>query len=334
MDSPTRTIFQTYEWLWSWESVFKDQVTPLYLAVAPPDGRDGMGVAPLVIAREFPGRRIVKFLGDGRADYCDLLYPHERMDVLEQLFDRLFALRSQWDCIQFNSVPAESPTIAGMQALCAKYRCRWLQRDLYLSPTLVIQGCEEEAEKIFNKPSLRRRENYFRRLGRLTFRTVYGPEAVPCLDGFFAQHIARWSATPSPSLFRDERNRKFYRTFIEAMEKERWVVLSIVELDDRPLAMHLGFEYDGRLLWYKPTFDPTYAKHSPGLVLLRCLIRYAIDRKLDEFDFGIGGEPFKFRFANKVRTTVQCEIFQHKIDWLLAKARARWRAVKQRLART
>jgi CelD/BcsL family acetyltransferase involved in cellulose biosynthesis len=156
---------------------------------------------------------------------------------------------------------------------------------------------------------------------------------MPYMDRFFAQHISRWAGSATPSLFLDERNQAFYRELVRAMSHCGWLVLSVVELDDRPLAMHCGFDYGGRFLWYKPSFDVEHAKHSPGLVLLRYLIGYAIEHQLEEFDFSIGDEPFKFRFANRVRTTVQVRIYKDPLNFVLGWSRQTLGAVRRRVAR-
>jgi CelD/BcsL family acetyltransferase involved in cellulose biosynthesis len=53
------------------------------------------------------------------------------------------------------------------------------------------------------------------------------------------------------------------------------------------------------------------AKRSPGEVLLRQLILAAVDEGATTFDFGLGEEPFKARFANRVeqvRTWSLCPV--------------------------
>jgi CelD/BcsL family acetyltransferase involved in cellulose biosynthesis len=68
-----------------------------------------------------------------------------------------------------------------------------------------------------------------------------------------------------------------------------------------PIAYHFGFELDGVLTWYKPSFDPELQQRSPGEVLIKLLLDDALARDLDEFDFTVGSEAFKFRFANLIR---------------------------------
>lgn len=327
--SETNTIFQTYQWMSSWEKVFGSHCEPWFFSVAEPSGV--IGVAPLMVQQGRMGERLVRFLGDGKADYCDFLTKGEKPQVLEAICHALFAARERWDVIELNNIPGESSTTELVQAICRRSGFRMLQRDLYPSPTLLIKGHEPEALAIFNKAGLRRRENYFQRNGRLAYKHLTGLAVVPYLESFFNQHIARWADSVSPSLFLNERNRTFYRELAVAMAGKGWLLLSIVEFAGQPLAIHYGFDYNGKLLWYKPSFDRTHAKHSPGLVLLKGLMGYALEHRREEFDFTIGDEPFKSRFTNRTRTTVKLQIFRDPARYYLALSKQTLSDVKKRL---
>ena len=69
----------------------------------------------------------------------------------------------------------------------------------------------------------------------------------------------------------------------------------------RPIAFHFGFCYSGKYLFYKPSFALDMAHYSPGLVLLRHLMWEAFEENARTFDFGLGEEAFKARFATTVR---------------------------------
>lgn len=330
--SETNTVFQTHQWVSSWEKVFGDYCEPWFISVADP--ARVVGVAPLMVKKGLLGERRVMFFGEGKADYSDFLTAGDRQKVLEAICNALFTARERWDVIELNSIPAESSTVALVQGISHRAGYRTLVRDLYQSPTLRIRGHEDEALKIFNKAGLRRRENYFHRNGHLTYKTLTGVDVMPYLDRFFAQHVARWAGSGSPSLFLKERNRTFYREIAVAMADNRHLLLSIIEFDGEPLAMHYGFDYNGRVLWYKPSFDRAQAKHSPGLVLLRHLIGYALDHEREEFDFTIGDEPFKSRFSNHLRTTVSLQIFQDPVRYYYALSKQKLSAAKKRFVWT
>jgi CelD/BcsL family acetyltransferase involved in cellulose biosynthesis len=76
--------------------------------------------------------------------------------------------------------------------------------------------------------------------------------------------------------------------------------------------MHFGFEYGGRITWYKPAFDVAYADYSPGEVLMKYLLEYALQRKVAELDFTIGAEPYKYRYANHTGANYAVRVFRQE----------------------
>src|SRR5437899_3012139 len=80
-------------------------------------------------------------------------------------------------------------------------------------------------------------ENGLESGGRLEvhqYRT--GRDIIPQLEAFFAQHIARWSPTPYPSLFLDPAQRAFYRRFCEIAGESGWLRFMRVDLNGKPIA--------------------------------------------------------------------------------------------------
>jgi CelD/BcsL family acetyltransferase involved in cellulose biosynthesis len=209
-----------------------------------------------------------------------------------------------------------------IKALCQDAGFGVMVHDHFVCPTLLIQGHERAAHRILSKPSLRRRINYFERIGKLAFRDLTDAgEIDEHLGAFFEQHIARWNGPGTPSLFHDAVNQQFYRELTRQMDNAGWLLFSLVELDDRPIAMHYGFDFDEAITWYKPSFDPMFAGGSPGLVLVRHLIERAVALERRELDFTIGDEPFKRRFTNHVRKTVHIQVFRDPARYVFERSR-------------
>lgn len=97
-------------------------------------------------------------------------------------------------------------------------------------------------------------------------------------------------------------------------------MFSVVELDGRAVAFHYGFEYGGALIWYKPSFDLSYSAQSPGLLLIRELIRDSLEQGREEVDFTIGGESFKSRFANAERSVDFVALYNSRRRFIAAQA--------------
>ena len=314
----TNSVFQTYQWHRSWWHTYGRRHEPLFLTVA--DSHAIKGVAPLYVEETAAGSRVVRFQGDGRADYCDVLGAHDPATVTAMV--RGLRDYKHWDMADLGSIPAESPTVDMLRSLCPAVGLRVMVLDQFVCPTLLVRGHEAAARRLLDKPSLRRRQNYFERNGKLTFRDfTSASEIAPYLDGFFDQHTARWSDTMTPSLFRDATNRAFYRDLMSRLDGTKWLLFSSIEFDGRPIASHYGFDYNDAVIWYKPSFDPAFAARSPGLVLVRHLIRRAVDEGRRELDFTIGDEPFKRRFTNIVRKTMKVQIFRSPALYVFERSR-------------
>ena len=317
--SDTNTVFQTHQWTKSWSDTFSPGQEALFAVAS--NGSGPLGVAPLTIERGRFGRRVLRFLSDRRADYCDIIAGPRKAEVVPALIDALVD-RVGWDSLVFGGVPAHSRTIALVQAVCARRGLHALVTQQCVCPTLLIDGREEEARRLKDRPSMRRRFNHFRRAGALTFRDITSHEELrPYLDCFFAQHIRRWERAGTPSLFLDRRNVEFYRSLAGRMAASGWLLFSVVELDGRPIAFHYGFDYNGSLIWYKPSFDVEHAQHSPGLVMMGHLIGYAVDHRRKELDFTVGDEPFKRRFTNHVRANFRIQVFRGAVPYALERSR-------------
>jgi CelD/BcsL family acetyltransferase involved in cellulose biosynthesis len=195
-------------------------------------------------------------------------------------------------------VPQSSPTSHFLQQAATHFGFTCIQESSFPSPRLEISAQPDAAAACTRKKSLLRHENYFRREGRLTIQhATTAEEILPQLDEFFDQHIARRAATPNPSLFVEQRQRDYYRSITENIGPTGWLRFTRIEWNSRPIAFHFGASYAGRYLFGIPSFAIEFERHSPGEVLLRQLILAAIEEGAAVFDFGIGDEAYKYRFA-------------------------------------
>lgn len=318
--SDTDTVFQTHQWTRSWLEAFGCNGRPLFVTVNDKDGVKA--VAPMVTDVSGAEGHDVRFLGDGRADYCDFIAGRDKSEAISLLLGAI--LRCGPRILELNNVPERSQTPRLAREVCRAQGYHVLVERQYLCPRLVIDGNLETAKRIRDKASLRRRERLLQRRGRLVVHhQKAGGEIEPRLDQFFAQHIARWAGSVSPSLFLKAPNRAFYRALAASLSDEGWLLFTTVELDGQPIAFHYGFDYQGAVLWYKPSFERAHASASPGLVLIRTLIGYAIEHGRREVDFTIGNEPFKARFTNSLQATQCVTAFRNSLAWSRARARRR-----------
>jgi CelD/BcsL family acetyltransferase involved in cellulose biosynthesis len=189
------------------------------------------------------------------------------------------------------------------------------------APTRILGNPAADRE-VLNKASLKRHFKHFAKRGRVEFAQLSSEaEVAPLLDAFFRQHVGRRELAGGASQFLDPRQQRFYRELARRLGAKGWLRFGVVRFEGEPIAFHFGFEYASRFIWYKPAFSARHAKHSPGEVLLKFLFEDAIARGLAEFDFTVGNEAFKYRFANRVRENHRIRVYALPAGYWLRRAR-------------
>ena len=291
--SETCVVFLTWEWQRAWWEVFGRGRLLLLLA-------QGEG-AEAVLAPLFVDGGMAFLVGSGGSDYLDLIGGTEDAALLMALLRA--ALRAEPELLgfRFYHVPKTSRTGMQLRAVADELELTCVDEGELVAPAL-MSSASSEIRRAADRRSLLRHERFFQRDGALTIEHLQQADAIlPQLPSFFAQHIRRWEATTHPSLFLDAAQKSFCRLLTERAGPAGWLRFTRIDYNGDPIAFHFGFSYADRFLWYKPSFAIEWAKRSPGEVLLRQLFLAAEAEGSRIFDFGLGDEAFKHRFANHIQ---------------------------------
>lgn len=295
----------------SWLEVFGKEVQLLVLAVRDDDTL--RGIAPLCIR----GGKVLTFIGYPQNDYADFLIDPATPEVLGEIVSTIFSLKGKWRKIILDQFRQENSQWQQIQGLLQKRRIPFRLELSDACPVMVLHDIAA-AKKMFYKRNFNKYVNWFRQHGKFSY-DVYTENhiAMQRLDDLFSQHISRWEGTATPSTFKTEEMRQFYRAFVGRMHPKRWVQLSSLTLDEKFPALCLVFEYYNILYLYKGCFNLEFNKKSPGQVILRYLFDYAVERSIIELDFTRGNEEYKDRFANAIRRNRRIIIYRSTLSrWM------------------
>jgi len=141
----------------------------------------------------------------------------------------------------------------------------------------------------------RRRRKVEREVGALRFVVHDATAAVfeKCLRWKSAQYVA----TRIEDLFADERNVELFRE----LRRRDLLTVSALYAGERLAAVHIGVIFERRFCSWVPAYDPELRQYAPGRLLLEEILAYSHDSGHAQFDFLVGGEPYKFCYATHVR---------------------------------
>jgi CelD/BcsL family acetyltransferase involved in cellulose biosynthesis len=312
--STTNTVFQTLEWQCSWWNAFGSHAQSLVL-VAEVAGRMA-GIAPLMLSQQRilgRQRRIVEFIGTHAADYCDFIVEAEQRTVVTLMLKWLIDRADRWDLLHLIDIAETSPLLDVLPQMFAQRGYTTDLRPLYECPTHIF-GDRAADQRLLKKKDIREAYNQLRRQGQVEFRSyTAATEIAGYLDLFFQQHADRWAKTSTPSSFRDDRQRSFYRALAHLLGPNGWVLFSVVSSNRIPISFDFAYEYGNRIYGNKSTFNPDYRRYSPGMLHIRYLLQYGMERELKELDFAKGEEKYKYRFANHARLNYAARVYPHSM---------------------
>jgi CelD/BcsL family acetyltransferase involved in cellulose biosynthesis len=298
-----RDVFQDFSWISHWWRNLGGPYSLCTLAAGPKEG--AIAIFPLL--RDGSAAR---FIGFSASDYNALLCePGCEQEILPACLSHLFR-NTKVNRVVLENVPSDSPLAHAARELAPPWGRATRITDGEPCPALVFGDRKAEVlASVLGKEKMRKAVRYLGRHGELAFRHLEDQAELDThLDEFFRQHVRRSALVDRRSTFLNAAVAAFYRDLLRDETMRGEVRFSVLELSGRPVAYHFGFLVDGRYLYYKPTFDIDLGDLSPGQVLLYYLLDYAKGADVHEFDYGQGGEAYKFRFSNQVNPSVRIEI--------------------------
>jgi CelD/BcsL family acetyltransferase involved in cellulose biosynthesis len=309
----TNSVFLRAAWLEGWRSTH---------------GRNARLVTPLVYLDD----RLVaaaalehvngtlRFAARGYADYADFVVDGTLDDVdyyraVEGICEHAMATTGARQ-LELTRLPSHSRSVAALDQ----------SHSLHLTQTASVQAPQMSMDHVadrLRKKSIVRHARKLAKLGELECKTTSEFDiANDAMESFFDLHVRRWQSTPTPSLFNQDSARAFYKAIARNLADIGCLRFSTVRLDGRLVAAHFGMMHEGVFTFYKPAFEIELAKLSPGEVMLKHLFEQARDECAQVFDFTIGDEPYKFRFATSSQEIIGIHVTKSRSSWAIRQARS------------
>ena len=158
-----------------------------------------------------------------------------------------------------------------------------------------------------------RKMRQLQQLGELTYEVQRGgPEFLRILEECFELETKGWKGVDGAPMKMDPHTYTFYKELALASAEAGRFALYLLRLDGRLIAFEYCLRAQGKIDMLKLSFDPEYAKYSPGNVLRLLLLQDEADRgEIHSYHMGRPSE-WKERWATHIAPLVQLRIYGHR----------------------
>jgi CelD/BcsL family acetyltransferase involved in cellulose biosynthesis len=156
--------------------------------------------------------------------------------------------------------------------------------------------------RLEKRNDVRRRRRRLQERGVVAFLPSQSPDGSPGLAEFFRLHNLRWDQKGNGSgIFTTNMGRRLVSDVANSWWKEGVLRLSMITLDDMPIAARFGVQLEGTYFGLKSAFDPTYAAFGPGHLITHAVLKHNIETGVRGMDFMRGAGEHKSAWADQER---------------------------------
>jgi CelD/BcsL family acetyltransferase involved in cellulose biosynthesis len=193
--------------------------------------------------------------------------------------------RLRWDVLDLRYLQRDGPTSLLVERHARRDHHPVGRYRAMRSPYLALGGARASKVTSTFAATLRRRMRQLQRRGTVSYRRIGGGEdAERGIEEFLALEASGWKGRAGSAIASDPRTAAFYRGVARAGAREGWLALRALDLDGRPVAMHLGLVNRGMYSVPKVAYDERFAACSPGQLLSREVVAECEAMRLAEAD--------------------------------------------------
>ncbi|MDD5617769.1 MAG: GNAT family N-acetyltransferase [Candidatus Omnitrophica bacterium] len=321
-------VFLTFEWLSSWWENY-GEANELFVILVK-DGDEVIAIAPLMIKlnnySNIIKTRKIQFISHNVSDYMDFIVSRNPKECFEAIFAEIVIRKKRWDYAEFAFIASNSPFLEYWKTNIARLKTfmKFINNkeasvviDMYKN----INSWQEFKKTISKKriSNLERSSQSLSKMGEFSFNRIKEfPEINSQFSHFITLHKKRCEKTGVDNLINNQIKINYYTTLARKFSDNGWFDFSSIKLDDKYIAMAIGYVYNNAYYYYLPTFNQDYHKYSPGNLLIKYLLEdFYKEDKIKKFDLLRGKESYKYIWSNNEICLLRIKLYPYRIKSIL-----------------
>jgi CelD/BcsL family acetyltransferase involved in cellulose biosynthesis len=295
-------IFVLPPWLKVWWTFFGTGWVPYPLSIK--HRSRPIGIAPLMVQG-----KTAKVMGSPDVcDYLDLIVASDRgKDVLKILLQHL--KREGITLLDLGPLRADSPLLAHITPAAKELGCETttnledvsLEMELPATWDGYLHGITGK-----QRHEIRRKLRRLNEGAQITFRVVEElGEVRKEIETFLMLFKSNRS---DKAAFMTQQMTSFFKSVAETMTELEILKLFLLEIDARPAAAAMCFDFDATIHLYNSGYDHRFRSLSVGLLCKVLSIKESVERSRKKFDFLKGREPYKYRLGGHPVDLHRCKV--------------------------
>jgi CelD/BcsL family acetyltransferase involved in cellulose biosynthesis len=225
-----------------------------------------------------------------------------------------------WDVLILTDLPSQGHAralekVAGARGFPTGRWCA-MQSPCRMLPATWTE-LEEQLSSRF-RANLRRRRRALEALG--TVRVERCSDSVELVEAGIELELRGWKGRAGTAMAQDIDTCGFYTDLARVFGTQGRLALWALYLDERLIAFQFGLEHRGSYALLKPAYDESLARYSPGQLLMAEVLRDAIARGLDRFEFLGEDMPWKQDWHPKTRAQDWLFVFRKSVSGRILQA--------------
>ncbi len=309
LGKPSEIFWNDYERLWNNSATRSPFKAPALLRYFADYTSEQVAVFQWKLDGELHGavllkvcNRVCTFLSDLKTDLNTFVFDRRCSTEEKQAFCHalLAALKEQGWSFEMNNQPLDSGYLPLLEAAARELDLGWVLVPHSVCPVLKAPTPAELEARMHKNPRYRYYANRLHTQQQATFEASTSADDLETwADAYCAAHIRRWANTPTPSAFQKAERRQFLLGCLRAWHQQGIAVRFSLRLSDGvSVAFAIGLLQPPALVFHATTFDPQYARYSPGKALIYDIAHWMSQNNLSVLDFGDGNEPYKYDTAS------------------------------------
>ena len=205
-------------------------------------------------------------------------------------------------------------------------------------PYITLGDAAKDVDQLVSgrlRSDLRRAERRAQTDGKVTYE-IHAPrsaaEFLPLFDQALQVEAAGWKGRGGSAVAANERQRAFFTRYGILASEEGILRLAFMRIGGAVTAMQYAVQWNGAFWLLKIGYDEAYSKCSPGMLLIRHTLNYAMEQRLRSYEFLGSAESWTKRWTTTERSTARISVYPFGPSAMFSLGRDVLRAARRKVA--